>query len=237
MKLFALVLLVALGVYLYIRAQRLAREEEVEEARTAKLAADNENTINTSAASASVNVTASSVGASDVNASGVGVSEVSANEVSAREVSMSIANIESHLETSNEAKLQDSQAQEQGEKLAGQVQLTDPSLQALVSEVMGATLNDAYPRLCGLIKRCYKARKQAQVLSQSLALSRWHNELLVLTDTPSGHAFKHLATLLADAGHIDAAIEVCDRALALGLNDGTATGFSGRKQRLQQARP
>ncbi|QDF65828.1 hypothetical protein FJQ87_03270 [Shewanella sp. SNU WT4] len=150
---------------------------------------------------------------------------------------MSIANIEAHLEASNEAKLQDLQAQEQGGKLAGQVQLTDPSLQALVSEVMGATLNDAYPRLCGLIKRCYKARKQAQVLSQSLALSRWHNELLVLTDTPSGHAFKHLATLLADAGHIDAAIEVCDRALALGLNDGTATGFSGRKQRLQQARP
>lgn len=47
-------------------------------------------------------------------------------------------------------------------------------------------------------------------------------------------SFQRLAIIYEKRGQYDKAIEICERALALGLNDGTKTGFEGRIKRLKK---
>ena len=53
---------------------------------------------------------------------------------------------------------------------------------------------------------------------------------------PRVTTFQHLATLLAEDGEHDRAIEVCRLALAHGLKDGTKSGYAGRIARIQKMR-
>ena len=49
-------------------------------------------------------------------------------------------------------------------------------------------------------------------------------------------AFKMLAIALGEEGRYDEAIAICEKALSLGLEDGTKTGFKGRIARLKRQR-
>lgn len=53
---------------------------------------------------------------------------------------------------------------------------------------------------------------------------------------PRVTTFPQLATVLTEEAEYDRAIEVCEFAIANGLNDGTAGGYSGRIARIRKAR-
>ena len=53
-------------------------------------------------------------------------------------------------------------------------------------------------------------------------------------ELPTESSFKWLATALAEDGMLDEAIAVCEEAERLGISDGTASGYSGRAQRLSK---
>lgn len=58
-------------------------------------------------------------------------------------------------------------------------------------------------------------------------LREWRGE------PPRIPAFRRLAIIYENQGEYERAIEICDHALDLGLDDGTKGGFEGRKQRIQ----
>ena len=53
---------------------------------------------------------------------------------------------------------------------------------------------------------------------------------------PRVPSFAKLATALAEDGRVDEAIQVCQTAADLGLEDGTKAGYAGRAQRLVKKR-
>jgi hypothetical protein len=53
-------------------------------------------------------------------------------------------------------------------------------------------------------------------------------------ELPRVPTFQYLATVLAEDGQFDEAVEVCEEALSLGLHDGTQSGFEGRIARIRK---
>jgi hypothetical protein len=51
---------------------------------------------------------------------------------------------------------------------------------------------------------------------------------------PRVPTFQHFATVLAEDGENERAIEVCRRAISYGLSDGTQSGYDGRIARIQK---
>jgi hypothetical protein len=51
---------------------------------------------------------------------------------------------------------------------------------------------------------------------------------------PRVPTFQHYATVLTDRGEFEAAVRVCEAALAFGLDDGTQGGFNGRIARINK---
>jgi len=76
------------------------------------------------------------------------------------------------------------------------------------------------------IEKCVKYCREDIESVQSF-LDAWDGE------PPRIPAFKRLAIIYDKQENYQEAIEICDKALQLGLSDGTKGGFEGRKQRLQ----
>lgn len=53
---------------------------------------------------------------------------------------------------------------------------------------------------------------------------------------PPVRTFQYLAAILSERGEYDKAIEVCEKAIAFGVSDGTKSGYEGRIERLEKAR-
>jgi len=76
------------------------------------------------------------------------------------------------------------------------------------------------------IEKCIKYCKE-DIESINNFLDAWDGE------PPRIPAFKRLAIIYDKQENHREAIEICNKALKLGLSDGTKGGFKGRKQRLQ----
>lgn len=116
------------------------------------------------------------------------------------------------------------------------------TLQRAAQEYQQATSNtERFNALQTMIGECYKQRKSAQYRDYGAQLAE---EYLALHATASKETdaelktpgFLQLATLLNDSQAFDAAISLCQHALALGLSDGTVTGFEGRIARIEKAK-
>ncbi|MDT3296339.1 hypothetical protein Q4Q57_14445 [Shewanella sp. SP2S2-6] len=110
-------------------------------------------------------------------------------------------------------------------------------------EYQGATSASArYTALQNMVAECYKQRKSADYLNYGAQLAEEYVALFKAASAEQGKdtelkssGFLHLATLLNDTQAFDAAIVICRKALALGLSDGTVTGFEGRINRIEKA--
>lgn len=110
-------------------------------------------------------------------------------------------------------------------------------------EYQGATSASArYTALQNMVAECYKQRKSADYLNYGAQLAEEYIALFQAASAEQGKdtelkssGFLHLATLLNDTQAFDAAIVICRKALALGLSDGTVTGFEGRINRIEKA--
>ncbi|MCL2912266.1 hypothetical protein L2725_00470 [Shewanella corallii] len=78
-------------------------------------------------------------------------------------------------------------------------------------------------------QKCIEASKQS-ILNTPKVLP---NLKQIAGVTPRVPSFQYLATIYTEDGKFLEAIEVCKEALALGLDDGTKTGFQGRIKRIQ----
>jgi hypothetical protein len=90
---------------------------------------------------------------------------------------------------------------------------------------------DANPQaraLCEALAREHTAAWPAMASSVMASISA--------DDPPIVTAFQFLATVLSEREAFDEAIEVCEGALNLKLEDGTKTGFPGRIDRIKRAR-
>lgn len=117
------------------------------------------------------------------------------------------------------------------------------TLQRAVEEYQGAeTELTRYNALLNVIAECYKQRKSTEYVQYGAALATLFLELFHRASATKPKetelkttGFLQLATLLNDTQAFDQAIELCKEAIALGLTDGTVTGFEGRISRIEKA--
>ena len=105
---------------------------------------------------------------------------------------------------------------------------------------------EAHDALLAVIGECYKQRKNSKYLQLGQEYDTAYSALFaasrekVLSKSPKaefkGTGFMQLSTLCSDAGRFDAAIALCNKAIEYGLEDGTVTGFAGRIKRIEKAR-
>ncbi|GAB1083657.1 MAG: hypothetical protein SStaTSB_16520 [Shewanella algae] len=105
---------------------------------------------------------------------------------------------------------------------------------------------EAHDALLAVIGECYKQRKNSKYLQLGQEYDTAYSALFaasrekVLSKSPKaefkGTGFMQLSTLCSDAGRFDAAIALCNKAIEYGLEDGTVTGFEGRIKRIEKAR-
>ncbi|MCE9786591.1 hypothetical protein [Shewanella chilikensis] len=105
---------------------------------------------------------------------------------------------------------------------------------------------EAHDALLAVIGECYKQRKNSKYLQLGQEYDTAYSALFaasrekVLSKSPKaefkGIGFMQLSTLCSDAGRFDAAIALCNKAIEYGLQDGTVTGFEGRIKRIEKAR-
>ncbi|QYJ78600.1 hypothetical protein [Shewanella acanthi] len=262
MKVIVVLVLLAIGVFLFRRAQRLAKEEQ--DAMMAQRTT--EKTVAESASKAAEVNEAKSVEPAPSPEMDT-VKEVEA-ELMPREsesqpsVDISDDIIEVDVETTKtEAEVEFQTTPVSVDVVAVEEVTPAPAIVASapsVSHVIEApglwandTLNqifssyqqatfavERYNAVQNLIAECYKQRKTPDYLHYGANLS---SQYLALFHDVSAEAelkttgFMHLATLLNDTHAFDKAIALCKQALALGLTDGTVTGFEGRINRIEKA--
>ena len=115
---------------------------------------------------------------------------------------------------------------------------------ATIAETDDLLLKDAL--LGHIVAIHYRERKNAQSRAAFYRYAEMHIEhapeiLDALEQSDAGrpdrvHSFRMMAIVLEEDHRYDEAIGVCQRALALGLDDGTRTGFEGRIARLVKKR-
>ena len=104
---------------------------------------------------------------------------------------------------------------------------------------------DRHFLLMGIVQETYKRRydnPKFSVQCEEIAWQHIHelpameNHLIEIGGgkLPQIPTFKILATLLTERGEFTKAIEVCQKALDLGLTDGTKGGFEGRIKSIQR---
>jgi tetratricopeptide (TPR) repeat protein len=97
-----------------------------------------------------------------------------------------------------------------------------------------------------VVAECYKQRKNNHYLQFGQRFAEAYPQLyreslaaLQKADPKAelkGVGFMQLSTLCTDSGHYELAIDLCQQALELGLDDGTVTGFDGRIKRIEKTR-
>ena len=103
---------------------------------------------------------------------------------------------------------------------------------------------DRHFLLMGIVDQAYKLRSNPDMATLCRRTAKMHlDEFPAIAPIlakemggklPRVSTFQQYATLLADEDDTERAIDVCNAAIAFGLDDGTKAGFSGRIERLQQ---
>jgi len=104
--------------------------------------------------------------------------------------------------------------------------------------------SDRHFLLLHLCAETHKRRAEPQMRAKFLGYARQHlDEFRMLAPAlkrefhgtlPRVPSFQTLATVLAEDGAFEEAIEVCELALGYGLEDGTRSGFEGRITRIRR---
>ncbi|WP_298773668.1 hypothetical protein [uncultured Shewanella sp.] len=103
-------------------------------------------------------------------------------------------------------------------------------------------LEDEYKAMIAAIAECYKQKQDKEYVDFGVSLSPAFLRLCEKISRDEslldlkGVSFMQLATLLNDQGNFDEAIAICQQAIDYGLTDGTVSGFSGRKSRIEKAK-
>lgn len=103
-------------------------------------------------------------------------------------------------------------------------------------------LEDEYKAMIAAITECYKQKQDMEYVNFGVSLSPAFLRLCEKISKDEslldlkGASFMQLATLLNDKGDFDEAIAMCQQAIDYGLTDGTVSGFSGRKNRIEKAK-
>lgn len=105
---------------------------------------------------------------------------------------------------------------------------------------------DRHFLLMSIVDETYKHREELEMAEKCLEFGLIHiNEFPSIAPAlkkemggtlPRVTTFQKLATLLAERSKYDEAISVCERAVSLGLNDGTKSGYEGRIQRIKRSK-
>ena len=94
-----------------------------------------------------------------------------------------------------------------------------------------------------LVIHAYDRREEPEMRALLKKLATEHIEIfgslrdLLLKEfgkLPHVPTFQHLATVYTEDGEYEKAIEVCEKAIAFGLNDWTKSGYAGRIERIRK---
>jgi hypothetical protein len=106
-------------------------------------------------------------------------------------------------------------------------------------------LTDRHFLLMNLCREAYRLRKRPEMRTKYLHYARMHlaefprlkpsllRDLLI-DGLPHVPTFQDLATVLTEDGAFDEAVQICEQAKALGLDDGTKSGYDGRIARIRK---
>ncbi|MCE9686015.1 hypothetical protein LZP73_07265 [Shewanella sp. AS16] len=256
MKIIIIFLLVVIGVYLYRRTQRLAREEQQRDIKpeARKTAAETVESLaqpESEAAQPEIEQAAPQTSTTEVAA------EISAEPApepeaeAATEVAAAAAAPEAMPESEPTPEPEPAPAAEAAPEVkaepaaAAGVDLSwaGPQLTQAMSDYEAATsVQLKHQALLGALGECYKQRKQADYLNFGANLATDYVQVFAELQKQmpgveqKGQGFMQLATLLNDSGRFDTAIELCQQAQQHGLSDGTVTGFEGRIARIEKAK-
>jgi len=107
-----------------------------------------------------------------------------------------------------------------------------------------AKLVDRHFLLMSVVKETYRLRADPGMAQKCLEVAQMHVDEFprIKTalkrefdgDLPRVPTFQQYATLLMERGQFDRAIEVCESAIAFGLDDGTKSGYEGRIERIKK---
>ncbi|MCE9792029.1 hypothetical protein LZ659_10505 [Shewanella indica] len=247
-KILVIILLVAAGIFLYNRAQRLAKEERDEALKLKDRASAMPQAPQAETASETQE------GHQSVDLDFAEMKEQAESQPSAEQVVTESPELESQTENSapevevGRAEVETVLPEPEPAKAAapdiswGNITLKRAMEQYQASE--GAT--EAHDALLAVIGECYKQRKNSKYLQLGQEYDGAYSALFaasrekVLSKSPKaefkGTGFMQLSTLCSDAGRFDAAIALCNKAIEYGLQDGTVTGFEGRIKRIEKAR-
>ncbi|GEM_PF-1483923 len=104
---------------------------------------------------------------------------------------------------------------------------------------------DRHFLLMGIVEQTYKLRNSDPKKRDLCERIAWQHvekfpqikkplmEDLEMEVPPRVPTFQHLSTLLTEKGEYDKAVEICNKAMELGLNDGTKGGFEERIKRIR----
>ncbi|GAB1039313.1 MAG: hypothetical protein SLagBPW_20160 [Shewanella algae] len=253
-KILVVVLLVAAGIFLYNRAQRLAKEERDEALKLKDRAsampqapqAETENETQEEHQSVDLDFAESKEQAEPKPQPSAEQAVAESPELEPR-----AENIAPEVEVGRaevETVLPEPEPEPEPVKAAapdiswGNITLKRAMEQYQASE--GAI--EAHDALLAVIGECYKQRKNSKYLQLGQEYDTAYSALFaasrekVLSKSPKaefkGTGFMQLSTLCSDAGRFDAAIALCNKAIEYGLEDGTVTGFEGRIKRIEKAR-
>ena len=109
---------------------------------------------------------------------------------------------------------------------------------------------DRHYLLLSVVTETYKARSTVPEMRDVCERTAWQHlaefpklaNALIAQDKECGGTgrlprvptFRHLATLLAENGEYDKAVEVCEQAISFGVPNGTEGGFEERVARIQE---
>ena len=102
---------------------------------------------------------------------------------------------------------------------------------------------DRHFLLMGIVKETYRLRADPSMADKCAEVAQLHiDEFPVIAPAlerdmgflPGASTFQQYATLLTERGEFDRAIQVCEKAIAYGLDDGTKGGYEGRIERIKK---
>lgn len=265
MKVIVVLILIVIGVFLFRRAQRLAKEEQeaMMAKKTTEMTKDTnsfpevaESTpevtppVNNTPEDASATVKAPEIelmpreeehqpSRAEIVAISEDIIDVDISAVPNEDPVIILADASANIEKEAEIKPVSSEA----EGLATPGSWANVTLQRAFEGYQSAETELArYNALQDVITECYKQRKSTDYLAYGAALCELYLALFHRANATKPKqvelkttGFMQLATLLNDTQAFNEAIALCQQAVSLGLTDGTVTGFEGRISRIEKA--
>ncbi|MCT8864084.1 hypothetical protein [Shewanella xiamenensis] len=265
MKVIVVLILIVIGVFLFRRAQRLAKEEQeaMMTKKTTEMTKDTnsfpevaESTpevtppVNNTPEDASATVKAPEIelmpreeehqpSRAEIVAISEDIIDVDIPAVPNEDPVIILADASEKIEREAEIKPVSSEA----EGLASPGSWANVTLQRAFEGYQSAETELArYNALQDVIAECYKQRKSTDYLAYGAALCELYLALFHRANATKPKqvelkttGFMQLATLLNDTQAFNEAIALCQQAVSLGLTDGTVTGFEGRISRIEKA--